>query len=70
MLCPTDPASLELKGFQASDVWKVLEVRVEACDNSTATFYTCYSSADIDSYFTTYTNENDYFKVEFLILDT
>lgn len=32
--------------------------------------YTCYPQADIDTFFDSYTQANDFFKVELYVLDT
>jgi hypothetical protein len=70
MLCMQNGSSVSMKGYEGSEGYNYLVLKVKKCTNNSYDTHACKPSTEIDAYMTTHVNKNDFFKVRFFIVDT
>lgn len=67
MLCITSGQNFSISGYTGSTIYKYLTFKILLCN---ASFANCESTSAINTYMSTYLASNDFFKVQFYLVNT
>ena len=68
MLCLTSGKNISLQGYVGSTAFSYLSLTIDKCSPSTDA--SCDTTTNTNNYMSSYLSSNDYFKVNFYMLDT